>query len=118
MMMLERYALPISDLRALVGKLSGGQQKAVAIGRALLSSPQMLLLDEPTAGLGVREQAIILRTIGELKSEGSGIMFCTHSPDEILAVADRVLVLRRGELVDDRSLSGVTRSELAILMSS
>jgi ABC-type sugar transport system ATPase subunit len=116
--MVDRYRFPIPSLAATPRELSGGQQKAVAIGRALLSKPKFLLLDEPTASLGVKEQGTILRTIGELKSTGVGVILCTHSPDEILAIADRVLVLRCGQLINDIPLDGMSKQDLAILMST
>jgi ABC-type sugar transport system ATPase subunit len=112
------YNFFIPSLDATPKQLSGGQQKAVSIGRALLSRPRLLLLDEPTAALGVKEQETILRTLSELKSAGVCIVFCTHSPDEILSVADRLLVLRRGGLVHDHGLQGISKPELAILMST
>ncbi len=116
--MIERYHLPIPSLTTQTRYLSGGQQKAVAIGRALLSKPRLLLLDEPTAALGVKEQKIILNTLIELRSAGVGIILCTHSPDEILLVAQRVLALRRGELVHNKPIGELSRNELALVMST
>jgi ABC-type sugar transport system ATPase subunit len=113
-----KYTLPIPDINVETRPLSGGQQKAIAIGRALLSQPKLLLLDEPTAALGVKEQKIILQTIADLRTKGVGIILCTHLPDEILAVADRVLIMRRGELVGDYKVQGLTKTELAVLMST
>lgn len=114
----EHYELPIPNLAVTAGHLSGGQQKAVAIGRALLSRPRLLLLDEPTAALGVKEQAVVLKVIGDLAASGVGILFCTHSPEETLAIAERALVLRRGELVRDQPLEGLSKGEVALLMST
>ena len=116
--MIARYGLPIPDLDAETRPLSGGQQKAIAIGRALLSEPKLLLLDEPTAALGVKEQKVILQSIAELRAKGVGIILCTHLPDEILAVADRVLIMRRGELVGDHRVRGISKTELVVLMST
>jgi ABC-type sugar transport system ATPase subunit len=115
--MVERYGFPIPSLDVTPSQLSGGQQKAVAIGRALLSTPRLLLLDEPTAALGVREQNTVLRTLAELKTAGVGILFCTHSPDEILSVADRLLVMKRGKLSHDTNPKNVSRADLTALMS-
>lgn len=115
---IDSYQLPIPNLEANTKDLSGGQQKAVAIGRALLSNPKLLLLDEPTAALGVKEQQIILQALIELKSSGVGILISTHSPDEIATVADRVLVLQRGQLVRNQPAVEISRAELAILMST
>jgi len=116
--LLEHYDLPIVNLDAKAGQLSGGQQKAVAIGRALLSHPRLLMLDEPTAALGVKEQKIICEMVKELKSKGVSIILCTHLPSEILMLADRVIVLRRGELVRNQSAKEITETDLAVLMST
>jgi len=117
MEMIERYQLPIPRLDAQVKDLSGGQQKAVALGRALLYKPRLLLLDEPTSALGVREQNTIITNLLTLSEQGVGILLCTHSPDEILAAAKRVVVLRRGRLMTDASVDGLSRSDLAVMMS-
>jgi simple sugar transport system ATP-binding protein len=116
--LISHYQLPIPDIDAKVRTLSGGQRKAVAIGRALLSEPQFLLLDEPTAALGVKEQQILAATIGELSQKGVGVIFCTHSPDEILSITSRVLILRRGELVADERTEGLNKASLALQMST
>jgi D-xylose transport system ATP-binding protein len=115
---IDEYRLPIKDIQAVTRTLSGGQRKAVAIARALLGSPRFLLLDEPTASLGVKQQEIVLNTISDLRTRGVGIMICTHSADEILAVASRVLILRHGHLVEDRPTEGMSRAALVTLMST
>jgi ABC-type sugar transport system ATPase subunit len=116
--MIAHYDLPIPDMDIKVRELSGGQQKAVAIGRALLSAPRLLILDEPTAALGVREQETVLRVIRELRSRGTGIIFCTHAPDEILSVAERILVLNRGRLAHDLKIAGMSRPQVQNLMGA
>jgi ABC-type sugar transport system ATPase subunit len=107
--LVDRYALSLPPLNALVGRLSGGQQKAVAIGRALLSAPNILLLDEPTASLGVTERG--------LKASGVGIILCSHSLEEVMHVADRVVALRSGELIADEHVAALSESDIALLMS-
>ncbi len=116
--LIDYYRLPIPSLDAACRHMSGGQQKAVAIGRALLSKPKLLILDEPTAALGVKEQQRMVATLKELHALGVGIIICSHSPEEILAIAERGLVLRRGELVHDVMLNQISQNELAILMST
>ncbi len=116
--LIDDYVLPIPNIDSKVRTLSGGQRKAVAIGRALLSEPRFLLLDEPTAALGVKEQKILATTIGELSNKGVGIILCTHSPDEILNIASRVLILRRGELIADECTKGLDKASLALQMST
>lgn len=115
--LVEHYALSLPPLIAKVGQLSGGQQKAVAIGRALLSAPRILLLDEPTASLGVTERGLVHKAITDLKSSGVGIILCSHSLEEVAKVADRVIALRLGELIADKALGGVSETEIALLMS-
>jgi ABC-type sugar transport system ATPase subunit len=115
--LIEQYQLPIPNLNAKAFEMSGGQRKSVAIGRALLSEPQFLLLDEPTAALGVKEQQMVVRMVKELNHNEVGVLICTHSPEEVLNVASRVIILRSGKMVIDRSTNGLTKAELAILMS-
>jgi len=115
--MAERYKLSIPPLALRFNQLSGGQQKTVAIARALLSSPRILLLDEPTASLGVTERAVVHRAIAELKSSGVGIILCSHSLEEVTQVADRVAALRSGRLIADEPLAAIGEKDLALLMS-
>jgi ABC-type sugar transport system ATPase subunit len=115
--LVEHYALSLPPLNATVGHLSGGQQKAVAIGRALLSAPRMLLLDEPTASLGVTERRLVHKAISDLKASGVGIILCSHSLEEVIYVSDRVIALRLGELFADERLAALSESDIALLMS-
>ena len=116
--LIARYRFHLPDLEIETRTLSGGQQKAVAIGRALLSEPRLLLLDEPTAALGVTERNVVLNVIRELRANGVGVILCTHSPEEISATAERLLVLRHGKLIHDGSVAALDRVGLAELMSS
>ena len=115
---IEQYDLPIPDTDATPPEMSGGQRKAVAIARALVSKPRFLLLDEPTSALGVREQATLLDIVVDLNAKGVGVCICTHSPDEILKVAARILIMRHGELVLDQPVHLMSKADLAIAMSS
>jgi ABC-type sugar transport system ATPase subunit len=116
--LIARYRFHLPNLEIETRTLSGGQQKAVAIGRALLSEPRLLLLDEPTAALGVTERNVVLNVIRELRANGVGVILCTHSPEEISATAERLLVLRHGKLIHDGSVAALDRVGLAELMSS
>ena len=115
--MATHYTVSLPPLDAQFGRLSGGQQKAVAIGRALLSGPRILLLDEPTASLGVTERGFVHKAIVDLKSLGVGILLCSHSLQEVMLVADRVAALRSGELIADERLSAISEKDIALLMS-
>jgi D-xylose transport system ATP-binding protein len=88
----------LPSVRARVAALSGGQRQSVAIARALLGDPQVVLLDEPTAALGVAQTRQVLALIGDLRSRGLGVVLISHNLTDVLAVADRVVVLRLGRV--------------------
>ena len=96
------------DLRRPVGQLSGGQQQAVAIARALLQQPRLLIMDEPTAALGVRESAKVLDLIRALKAQGIAIILISHRLQDIFDVADRVVLMRHGRIAEDCARSQLT----------
>lgn len=89
-----RARIPTLDVP--VAALSGGQRQTVAIARALLGRPEVILLDEPTAALGVAQTAEVLNLIERLKSNGLGVVMISHNMEDVRAVADRVAVLRLG----------------------
>jgi ABC-type sugar transport system ATPase subunit len=83
-------------VREVVASLSGGQRQTVAIARSLLLDPKVILLDEPTAALGVAQTAEVLNLIETLRERGHGVILISHNMADVLAVADRVVVLRLG----------------------
>jgi D-xylose transport system ATP-binding protein len=88
----------VPSLRVPVSQLTGGQRQAVAIARALLGEPRVLILDEPTASLGVTQTAEVLNLIERVRDRGHGIVMVSQNMADVQAVADRVVVLRRGRL--------------------
>ncbi len=96
--------------------LSGGQRQAVAIGRAIHWKAQVLIMDEPTAALGVPEQRKVVALIRSLKQSGVGVIFISHNLGDIFAVSDRILVLRRGIKAGERNISATTPYEIVRLM--
>lgn len=96
---LKEIGMPI-DPKAPVRDLSGGQRQAVAIARAIISDPQIVILDEPTAEVSVEGREKILNLMERLNDEGRTILFVTHNLEEVFEVADRVAVFRDGEVVD------------------
>lgn len=109
----ERFPVLGEKRSALAGSLSGGQQQMLAIGQALVPSPRVLMLDEPSAGLAPIIVNDVLRVIKTLASEGVGIILVEQLVDQALSVADRVMVLDLGSIVIDRPVGEVTEHELA-----
>jgi D-xylose transport system ATP-binding protein len=86
----------LRSVRAEVGMLSGGQRQTVAIARAMLGEPRLVILDEPTAALGVAQTAQVLGLVGRLRERGLGVILISHNLADVFAVADRIVVLRLG----------------------
>ena len=108
-----------SDTRpaALVRRMSGGQRQAVAIARARLSSPRLMLLDEPTAAISVRQIAEVLELIRGLRERGVCVLLISHRMSDVFAVADRVVVLRRGRKVADKATMDSSPEEVTALIT-
>jgi len=115
---LERLGVDIRDLSQPVGTLSGGERQAVAIARAIHYGARVLILDEPTAALGVKQAGAVLEYIRRARERGVGVVVITHNPHHAMAVGDRFVVLRQGEVVADRGRGEVRVEELNELMSS
>ena len=94
--LLEQFAVTIPSVRSEVGGLSGGQRQQVAVARSLLGEPKVVLLDEPTAALGVAQTATVLELIKRLRERGLGVVVISHNLADVFAVADRIFVLRLG----------------------
>ncbi|GAA3798835.1 ATP-binding cassette domain-containing protein [Streptomyces coacervatus] len=93
---LDEMGIRVPDVRAPVASLSGGQRQTVAICRALLGRPKAVLLDEPTAALGIRQAGHILDVVDELRERGIGVILISHNLGDVKAVADEAAVLRLG----------------------
>ena len=106
----------VNRLDAPVSNFSGGQRQAVAIGRAVYWNARILIMDEPTAALGVPEQRKVISLIHQLKAQGRGVIFISHNLQDIFAVADRIVVLRRGVMAGERRIAETTHDEVVKLM--
>jgi len=113
---LEALGIVVRDLDAPVRTLSGGQRQALAIGRAVYWHARLLIMDEPTAALGVPEQREVLALIHRLKESGVGIIFISHNLHDIFAVSDRIVVLERGRKAGERLASETDGDEVVKLM--
>ena len=102
----------IQDVRVHVGSLSGGQRQAVAIARSLLGNPSVVLLDEPTAALGVSQTAQVLNLIRTLSERGLGVVIISHNLENVFAVADKIVVLRLGRRAATFDVRGVSREDV------
>jgi simple sugar transport system ATP-binding protein len=112
-----KIGIDIADPGQLVGTLSAGQRQAVAIARARYFGARLLILDEPTAALGVRQAEIVLTAISTARAAGIGVVFITHNIHHATAVADRYTILSHGHCVGTFRKEAVTRDRLLTLMS-
>jgi D-xylose transport system ATP-binding protein len=102
----------LGSVRTEVGSLSGGQRQSVAIARSLLGQPKVVLLDEPTAALGVAQTAQVLDLIKRLRERGLGVVVISHNLEDVFQVADRIVVLRLGRREATFDVSKTTREEV------
>ena len=100
-----------------VRAMSRGQRQAVAIARALLTSPKLLLMDEPIAALGPRQTGELLGLLRQLRRQNVAVLFVSHSLGDVFAVASRIVVLRKGRKLLDKPASSLTQDEVAALLS-
>jgi simple sugar transport system ATP-binding protein len=103
--------------KALVHQMSGGQRQAVAIARTRLSDPKIVLMDEPTAAISVRQVAEVLDMIHRLKETGHAVILISHRMPDVFAVSDRVAVLRRGQKVADKPIADITPEDVTGLIT-
>ena len=113
--LLNRYGIPLNP-RAELSRLSAAQRQLAEIAKAVCRRPRILIMDEPTSALTAGETEIVFRIIRDFKQAGMGIIYVSHRMDEVFHVADRVAVLRDGELVDDRNASELDLAEVVRLM--
>ena len=109
---MHKLKIRFKSTKVLVRELSGGQRQAIAIGRAVYWNAKVLLMDEPTAALGVKEAAKVLELILQLKKEGLSIVIISHNLQQVFAVADRIIVLRGGKRVGSKVRSETSGDEI------
>ncbi|MFT4279680.1 ATP-binding cassette domain-containing protein [Microbacterium sp.] len=110
--LLREIAAKIPSVRTPVAALSGGQRQTVAIARSLIGEPRVVILDEPTAALGVAQTAEVLNLIERLRERGHGVVLISHNMADVLAVADRIVVLRLGRNNGEFTAADVTSETL------
>jgi D-xylose transport system ATP-binding protein len=110
--LLGTLSVQLPDVRAHVGSLSGGQRQSIAIARSLLGQPKIVVLDEPTAALGVAQTAQVLELIVRLRERGHAVLVISHNLADVFAVCDRVAVLRHGRNHGDFRVADTSPEEV------
>jgi simple sugar transport system ATP-binding protein len=114
---LRKMGIDVRDPDQPVGTLSGGERQAVAIARAVYFGAKVLILDEPTSALGVKQSGVVLRYVAQARDRGLGVIFITHNPHHAYPLGDRFVILNRGKLQGSWNKGEVSRDELIKLMS-
>jgi simple sugar transport system ATP-binding protein len=114
---MQKMGIDVRDPNQPVGTLSGGERQAVAIARAVYFGAKVLILDEPTSALGVKQSGIVLKYVVQARERGLGVIFITHNPHHAYPVGDRFVLLNRGRLVGSYSKTETTLDELTKMMA-
>jgi simple sugar transport system ATP-binding protein len=114
---LRKMGIDIRDPDQAVGTLSGGELQSVAIARAVYFGAKVLILDEPTSALGVRQSGVVLKYIVAARDRGLGVIFITHNPHHAYPVGDRFLILKRGRSLGNFAKDEISRDELTKMMA-
>ncbi|HMJ37812.1 MAG TPA: ATP-binding cassette domain-containing protein [Baekduia sp.] len=114
---LRKMGIDVRDPDQPVGTLSGGERQAVAIARAVYFGAKVLILDEPTSALGVKQSGVVLRYVAQARTRGLGVIFITHNPHHAFPVGDRFVILNRGKLVGAWKKGEIERDDLVKMMS-
>ena len=114
---LAAMGIDLRDVDQPIGTLSGGERQCVAIARAVYFGARVLILDEPTAALGVKQSGVVLKYIAAARERGLGVVFITHNPHHAYPVGDRFMLLRRGTSMGDFPKSEMTLDELTSMMA-
>ena len=109
--------IDIRDPDQPVGTLSGGERQSVAIARAVYFGAKVLILDEPTAALGVKQAGVVLKYILQAKQRGIGVIFITHNPHHAYPVGDHFVILRRGKVFGDYTKDEIPLEQLVQMMA-
>ena len=115
---LDSLNIKIKSLDIPVENYSGGQRQAVAIGRSVYFNARILIMDEPTAALGVEETEMVVNLVGELKKKGIGIFFISHDMHDVIKFTDRIAVLKNGKLVDVCDTRDVSEDDVVQMIIS
>ena len=112
-----RMGIDVRDTTQPVGTLSGGERQCVAIARAVYFGARVLILDEPTSALGVKEASVVIRYVAQARARGLGVVFITHNPGHAYAIGDRFTVLNRGKSLGTFEKDAIDQQQLITMMA-
>lgn len=116
--LLNDLQINIPNMHATVRNLSGGQRQTIAIAKSVYSDAKVIILDEPTAALGVAQQEQVLSLVESLRDRGEAIVLISHNMDDVMRVADRIVILKTGRLVTDRPVSHTNTQQMVRMIVS
>jgi simple sugar transport system ATP-binding protein len=114
---MEKMGIDIRDPEQAVGTLSGGERQSVAIARAVYFGAKVLILDEPTSALGVKQAGTVLRYIAKARAQGVAVIFITHNPHHAYSIGNKFTILKRGKTLGTYTKAELAREEMIRLMS-
>jgi simple sugar transport system ATP-binding protein len=114
---MKKIGIDVRDPTQAVGTLSGGERQCVAIARAVYFGAKVLILDEPTSALGVKQASVVLKYVAQARARGLGVIFITHNVHHAWAVGDKFTVLNRGKTLGTHTKTNITREELLNMMA-
>ena len=114
---MQKIGIDVRDPTQAVGTLSGGERQCVAIARAVYFGAKVLILDEPTSALGVKQASVVLKYVAQARARGLGVIFITHNVHHAWAVGDKFTVLNRGKTLGTHTKESITREELLNMMA-
>jgi ABC-type sugar transport system ATPase subunit len=114
---LDKLRVHVPSVTQAVNTLSGGQRQAVAVARAVFWGKRVVIMDEPTAALGVRESAMVLKLITQIRDQGIAVIMISHNLPEVFEVADRLTVLRLGRTIAELSRAETTMNDIVAMMT-
>jgi simple sugar transport system ATP-binding protein len=112
-----KMGIDVRDPNQTVGTLSGGERQALSIARAVYFGAKVLILDEPTSALGVKQSGIVLKYVIQARAQGRGVIFITHNPHHAFPVGDRFVLLKRGQMMGSYLKSQTSLEQLTSLMA-